>query len=170
MCYLRHLVIGTVQWSCQSCSHAWLLYALFCLWYIFVIWYQTLIMRLLTALITVMEMCIITQPKVATEEIAFGSQISYKNKNPKTLQHSHGGSQYWSHNVPNWRCCFGTEKHHSHLSTFFFSLPSSSLLSSNLPAQPLRQQHFCMEQQLQHLCEGRPFDVLCVDNTQKCIT
>lgn len=49
-------------------------------------------------------------------------------------------------------------------------LPSSLLISSNLPAQPLRQQHFCMEQQLQHLCEGRPFDVLCVDNTQKCST
>lgn len=27
-----------------------------------------------------------------------------------------------------------------------------------------------MEQQLKHLCEGRPFDVLCVDNTQKCST
>lgn len=46
-----------------------------------------------------------------------------------------------------------------------FLLPSSLLISSNLPAQPLRQQHFCMEQQLRHLCEGRPFDV---DNTQKC--
>lgn len=51
-----------------------------------------------------------------------------------------------------------------------FPFPSSSLISSNLRAQPLRQQHFCMEQQLQHLCEGRPFDVLCVDNTQKCST
>lgn len=48
--------------------------------------------------------------------------------------------------------------------------PPSSLISSNLPAQPLRQRHFCMEQQLQYLCEGRPFDVLCVDNTQKCST
>lgn len=48
--------------------------------------------------------------------------------------------------------------------------PASSLISSNLPAQPLRQRHFCMEQQLQYLCEGRPFDVLCVDNTQKCST
>ena len=27
-----------------------------------------------------------------------------------------------------------------------------------------------MEQQLKHLCEGRPFDVLCVDNAQKCST
>lgn len=45
-----------------------------------------------------------------------------------------------------------------------------SLISSNLLAEPLRQQHFCMEQQLQHPCEGRPFDVLCVDNAQKCFT
>lgn len=45
-----------------------------------------------------------------------------------------------------------------------------SLISSNLLAEPLRQQHFCMEQQLQHLCEGRPFDVLCVDDAQKCFT
>lgn len=50
------------------------------------------------------------------------------------------------------------------------SFPPYSLISSNLPAEPLRQQHFCMEQQLQHLCEGRPFDVLCVDNAQKCFT
>lgn len=52
----------------------------------------------------------------------------------------------------------------------FVDPPPSSLISSNLPAQPLRQRHFCMEQQLQYLCEGRPFDVLCVDNTQKCST
>lgn len=44
------------------------------------------------------------------------------------------------------------------------------LISSNLLTVLLRQQHFCMEQQLQHLCEGRAFDVLCVDNTQKCST
>ena len=63
-----------------------------------------------------------------------------------------------------------TEKHHKSFVDIFFPFPSSSLISSNLPAQPLRQQHFCMEQQLKHLCEGRPFDVLCVDNAQKCST
>lgn len=52
------------------------------------------------------------------------------------------------------------------LSTF---LSSSSQISSHLPAQPLRQQHFCMEQQLQLPCEGGPFDVLYADNAQRCL-
>lgn len=50
------------------------------------------------------------------------------------------------------------------------SFPPYLLISSNLLAEPLKQQRFCMEQQLQHLCEGRPFDVLCVDDAQKCFT
>lgn len=40
-----------------------------------------------------MEMSIITQPKVATEEIAFGSQISGKTEDVATFKSSQGGSQ-----------------------------------------------------------------------------
>lgn len=59
-------------------------------------------MRPLTAPITGVEMSIINQPKVATEEIAFGSQISGKTKDVATLKSSRGGSQcvmYQSDNV-----------------------------------------------------------------------
>lgn len=117
--------------------------------------------------ITGMEMCIVTQPKVATGKLLLAPQISGKSKDVATFKSSQAGSQQRSHNEPNCRCCFGTEKHHNLLSTFFL-FPPPSWISSNLPAHTLRQQHFCMEQQLQHLCEGRPLDVLCVDNTQKC--
>lgn len=106
-----------------------------------------------------MEKSVMTQPEVATEEIGFSFQISvvaYK-------------SSQGSHNFPKWGCCLEPEKHHSHVSTFLISLPSW-MISSNLPVQPLRQQHFCTEQQLQHLCECRPFDVLRVDDTQRCFT
>lgn len=140
----------------------------FCQCYISVIWCQTLItiqMRLLTTPSQGMEMSI--SQKVATQEIAFGSR--YQRQKPKMWQHSNLHKRGSRHGSPKWQCCLGAEKHHNHLSTVFF-FPPPLPISSNLPAQPLRQQHFCMEQQLQHLCEGRPFDVLCVDNTQKCCT
>lgn len=51
--------------------------------------------------ITGMEMSIITQPKVATEEIVYGSPRSVANlKDMATFKSSQGGSQHRSHNVP----------------------------------------------------------------------
>lgn len=68
-------------------------------------------------------MSIITLPKVATEEIAFGSQICRKTKDGAAFISLQGGLQHRSHNVPKWQCCFRTEKHHNHLSAFHFFPP-----------------------------------------------
>ncbi len=70
-----------------------------------------------------MEMrIIITRPKVATRKLLLAPRSAARPKDVATVKSSQGGSQRWSYNVPKWQCCVGTEKHHSHLSTFS-SLP-----------------------------------------------
>ena len=101
----------------------------------------------------------------------------WETEDVATLKSSRGGSR---HGITKWTKVTmlfsggGGGRGQRNTTNICWHVSASPLLlvdiSSNPAAQRLRQLHFfCTEQQLQHRHrEFRPFDVLRVDNTQKC--